>query len=147
MAVPSLSHPTLEYALKSVLQYNTSIKNSAQMMLNLVQMTRKQLLDYTNSLSNDLAIQDIYAAVSGVGAYAQTQLGKPTLDIVAEYAAMRIQAVAVQDWIVSNFPKDGNGNLAVYAFDVNKRYVDVLFTTGELTAIKVQLTNLVNMID
>lgn len=144
---PSTLNPTLELALERILWCATNIKNQTNFLINLTQITRKQLIDYINIIASELSALDTYSAITGVGAYAQTQLGNESLNIVAEFTTMRTQIVNVQDWIIANFPKDASNNLAVYSFDVNKRYVDVYFTAGELTAIKTQLTNLVNTIN
>lgn len=50
---------------------------------------------------------DAAAAVPGLAAYAQAQLGNPSLDIAAEFSAMVAQVVATRDWIITNFPSAG----------------------------------------
>lgn len=51
-----------------------------------------------------------YAAVDGIGPYAQQQFADPTLDVRAEFLAVRTELVALRDWIAANFPKDAEGN-------------------------------------
>lgn len=148
MAFPASGKITLRKAWDGVTNSAAIIKQTANDMVAAAAITRKKVLDYQNSLADNLAILDSYSATPGLAAYAQNELNDATINIVAEYTAMRTQIVATQDWIVANFPKDAADNLAVYSFDViNKRYTDVILTAGQLAAFKTQLGLLIATIN
>lgn len=142
MAFPGTSVQSLAEAWSHARQTATAIKNRADLMVNSASVTRMQVLIYLNSLADALAALAIDAAMPGLAAYAQEQQANPALNIATEYAAMRTQIIATQDWIVANFPKDASSIAAVYSFDANKRYADVNLTAGQLTAFKTQLAAL-----
>lgn len=139
MAFPASGKVTLRTAWEGVTNSATIIKRTASDMAAAADVTRKKVLDYQNSLADNLAILDAYSATPGLLAYAQNELNNATIVLATEFTTMRTQIVATQDWIVANFPKDASNNLAVYSFDVNKRYADINLTAGQLTAFKTQL--------
>lgn len=142
MAFPGTSNQSLEAVWSRSKATSGAIKDRADAMIASTSVTRRAVLDYLNGLADALAALAIYAATPGIAAYAQAQENKPTLNVSTEYVAMRTQIIAVQDWIVANFPKDASGNAAVYSFDANKRFADVNLTAGQLTAFKAQLSAL-----
>ena len=145
MAMPSNSSNTLQMRWQRIKDTAGYIKNQCSGLNAQPSVTRRQALDLANVLADALAMLDtltVNAATNGLLAYAQAQENDPTLDIPAAYTTMRLQIVATQDWLVANFPKDASGNLAVYAFDVNKRFADIALTAGQLSAFKTQLTSL-----
>lgn len=88
-----------------------------------------------------------YAAVPGLAAYAQAQINNPSLDITAEWTAMRNQMDAARDWAVANFPKDGNAWLLASQFNAQGRTTDRQFSTAALAAFRTQLDSLIATID
>ena len=142
MAFPGSGKSSLESAWSRIKSTAGAVKDKSNQLNAAVSVARKEALDYANNLADALALFDSLTATPGLLAYARTQEDNATLDLVAEYTAMRTQIVATQDWLVTNFPKDTSNNLSVYAFDVNKRYSNVNLTAGQLTAFKAQLTAL-----
>lgn len=147
MAFPAEGKVTLRRAWDGVTSQATRVKRIANEYIAITNITRKQVIDYANSLAESLATLNSYVTTSGLLAYAQNELNDITINLSAEFTTMRVQIVATQDWIIANFPKDAAGNLAVYAFDVNKRYVDIDLASGQLTAFKAQLSALVATIN
>ena len=144
---PGVDKTTLQTAWLGVTSTAGRIKIQAQTMAGATALTRKTILDYANLLADGLTALDSYSAVPGLLAYARNELNDTTLDLTIEFTTMRAQIVAVQDWLVANFPKDGTGKLIVYTFDGSKRFADVNLTAGELAAFKTQLNNLIGTIN
>lgn len=140
MAFPAEGKVTLRRAWDGVTQNTAQIKRIANELIAMTNITRRRALDYTNLLADVLSLLDNYTAVQGLLAYAQNELNDNTINLAVEYTTMRTQIVTMQDWIVANIPKDALGNLAVYVFDANKKYVDINLTPAQLTAYKNQLT-------
>ena len=143
MAFPAEGKITLRRAWDGITSAATRIKRIANEYIAMSSITRLAVLEYARTLAESLAILDSNTATAGLLAYAQNELNDATINLSAEYTAMRTQIVATQDWIVANFPKDAVGNLVVYVFDSNKKYINVALTSGQLTACKAQLNSLV----
>lgn len=145
MAFPGNSVTSLAGKWASIKDTSGRIKNECTTLNAAASVTRKRALDTANFLADALdALNTLTAnaATNGLLEYARAQENNAALDLVAEYNTMRTALVAVQDWLVANFPKDASNNLVVYAFDGNKRYADVNLTAGQLSAFKSQLTTL-----
>ena len=143
MAFPSTNTNDCATAWSVIRSTAGLMKSQAQAMASALTITRRAVLDFGNGLADNLATFNACVGVPGLPAYAREQADNPNLDIQAEFQAMRAQLVATQDWIVANFPRDGAGNLAVYAFDGNKRFADVNLTALQATAFKNQLNALI----
>jgi hypothetical protein len=99
---------TLERALRELrevaLQEKTNLTAwSAALTAN---VTAQWALDVHANLVNALAFMDARAALPGMAAYAQAQLGGATYDIVAEYGTMKNALIAVRDWLRTNIPSN-----------------------------------------
>lgn len=147
MAFPASGKVTLRQAWEGILSNAIRIKRMAQELVASPSITRRTVLDFENALTDSLATLDSYTSTQGLLAYAQNELNDATINLAAEYTTMRTQIVATQDWIVANFPKDASSNLAVYSFDVDKKYIDIILTTGQLAAVKTQLNALIATIN
>ena len=150
MAMISTNTIFLNTLLAQITAMTGDIKAACVNLLAQGSVTRRAALDMANRLADRLASLDALTAnagTNGLVAYAQAQCGNPTRDLAGEYTACRTQIAAVQSWLVANFPKDASGNLVVYAFNGNNRFVDIALTAGELSAFKTQLTNLSATID
>lgn len=141
MAFPSDNTLDLATAWAGIRAAAGRMKAQAQTLHGAASVTRRQALDCANALADYLATFTTYTAVEGLAAYAQEQTDS-AVDIVAEYQAMRTALIAVQDWLVANFPNT-TGELRVYTFDGNKRFADINLTAGQLSAFKTQLASLI----
>lgn len=144
---PGNGKVTLRTSWDGITEKASRVKQTASAMVAASSITRRAVLDYANSLADSLATLDAYVTTPGLLAYARNELNDATVDLAAEFTAMRTQLVATQDWMVANFPKDASNNLAVYSFDVNKRFADINLTAGQLTAFKSQLNLLIGTIN
>lgn len=82
------------------------------------------------------------AAVSGLAAYAQTQVGNPGLDVAGAFSGMQAALVAVGSWIMTNFPKDAASYLAYVKFNGAGQPVYDAFTQAALAPLAALLTAL-----
>ena len=150
MPFPGTSLNSLESKWSTIKQTAGSVKDRSNFLNSATTLSRIAVLNYAVFLADSLQTLDAKTAnatTNGLLEYARSQENNPTLDLQATFTTMRTQIVATQDWIVANFPKDAANNLPVYAFDVNKRYVDVFLTAPQLTSFKTQLQALIATID
>lgn len=87
------------------------------------------------------------AAVSGIAAYAQAQVGNPGLDVVGAFSAMQAALIAVVTWVKANFPKDGSSKLLFVQTDANGLLLYDTFISAQLaplTALVVTLSATIN---
>jgi hypothetical protein len=110
-------------------------------------VSASDVLRFQLQLADAKAQFAIYAAVPGLSAYAQNQVNDPSLNVADSFSAMTAQIDACRNWIVTNFPKDGNGFLLAQTFDVNGRPSDRTFSTATLATFRTQLDALIATID
>jgi hypothetical protein len=87
------------------------------------------------------------AAVSGISAYAQNQVGDPALNVAAEFTNMLTQIDAVTAWIVANFPKDGTGRLLHQTITAAGRPVSAPFAAAQTVGLRTALDGLIASIN
>lgn len=144
MAFPGNSVTSLAGKWQQIKDTAGRIKNDCVLLNAAVSITRKRSLDFGNFLADALAQLNLLTANAGTNGlleYARAQENNPSLDLTTEYNTMRTALIAVQDWLVANFPNT-TGELRVYSFDANKRYADILLTAPQLSAFKTQINNL-----
>ena len=110
------------------------------------------VLNLLTLLIDQRAILQRAAALSGMQAYAQEQLGNPVVDIATAFSAMITAMDAAGTWIIVNFPTitDGSGTyLAAYFWEVGPtgRIQDRQFDTASLGPLRTLLNNLILSID
>jgi hypothetical protein len=110
-------------------------------------ITSRTILNYVVFLADKRDEIVAYAAVPGLNAYAQEQVDDTELDIGAEFVAMRNALDAARDWIVANFPKDGNGWLLAQSITAQGRLTERTFSTAALAVFRTQLQGLIAAID
>lgn len=149
MPLPSASSILdLNRALTRVLQAADTVKQrsltlSAQSSAGSI--SSGQILDYATMLADKKLDIQAAIAMAGLNAYAQSLLGMPALDVVAE-ANTCISAIdAVTAWILANFPANGGGFLAAVSFapDNSGRTVFRTFSTAAMSGFRSQLDALV----
>jgi hypothetical protein len=107
----------------------------------------RMILTYVSFIADKRAEIVAYAAVPGLAEYAQGEVNNPALDIQAEYVSMRNALDAARDWIVTNFPKDGNGWLLAQSITAQGQLTDRTFSTAALAVFRTQLQALIATID
>jgi len=150
MAFPSNSTVSLAGRWAQIKAVSGILKDQCTQLIAAASITRSRALFLLNILADRLAELDnatANAANNGLLSYAQAQENNPSLDLVATYSAMKTQLIALQDWLVANFPRDANGDAAVFAINGGKRYAEIPLTAGQLSAFKAQLTSLSTTID
>lgn len=114
-------------------------------------MTATDILSYVRQNFDAFTEFGALAAISGMTAYAQSQVADGALDIAADFTAMRNAMVGVTNWVLANFPKTPTTNeLRAYTFngDNSGRLVDVVFSVPANTAgLRTVLDTLIATID
>lgn len=153
MAFPSSSGTraeTLESAWGGARATATKVKQMAQQMraASLAgPVQAQQLLDFLVQLATMRERFTVYAAVPGIGAYAQAQMNDNTLNVAAEFNGMTTAMDNVRNWMIAAFPKNANGYLLARQFDGAGRTTDRAFSTAELADFRTQLDGLIASID
>lgn len=100
---------------------------------------RAAYLNLQARLSEGITRWATLAAVPGLAAYAQAQYGNASLDIAAEFTAMRNAAITLRDWIHTNFPKDaGSGAALVYTYTQQGVPSELTFSIGQTAGFRTQ---------
>lgn len=139
MAFPA-SQQTLEDALVSVRNTAVKLRGAVQTLRNQSAAGDTNRSDYTNlqrSITVSLQQWDQAAAVPGLSAYAQSQYNDGTLDIAAEYTAMRASAVALRQWVFDNIPKQGSSPL-LYTIDLEGALTNMTVTPAQTAGFRTE---------
>jgi hypothetical protein len=110
-------------------------------------ISSRVILNYVQFLADKRTEIVALAAVPGLDAYGEAQIDDPTLDLTAEYVAMRNALDAARDWIVTNFPKNGGGFLLAQTLTAQGLVTDRQFPTADLATFRTQLQGLIAAID
>jgi hypothetical protein len=87
------------------------------------------------------------AIVPGLAAYAQAQYGNPSLDIAAEFTAMRNAAITLRDWIFNNFPRDaGTGAALVSTYAQDGTASELTFTSAQTAGFRTVADSFTNTV-
>jgi hypothetical protein len=105
------------------------------------------ILNYLTVLADAQLTFAKVAAVPGIAAYAQAQVGDA--NISAEFSAMTSAITAVTNWALANFPVDASGFLQAIAFtgDSTGRTQQATFTTAQTTGLVTVLNALIATIN
>lgn len=134
MAFPATQR-SLALALSDARSIAVRVKDVTQTIRDIAAsgpVVRERLINHMRALSQAVAQWDQIAAVPGIAQYARDQFDDQTLDIAAEFAAMRAEAVSLRDWIFANFPKQGSAWLTV-SYDVNGTEAKLTIPQASLT--------------
>lgn len=86
-----------------------TVAQSASAALAADNQSANAIIQLLSQMKSFIETFDAVAATPGLAAYAQEQENDPAYDVVAEFNAMRAAAVAVRDWIITNFPTSAGG--------------------------------------
>lgn len=140
MAFPA-SQQTLAAGLAEASQIASGLKSGVQRLRDQSAVgatSRAAYLGLLAQLGNAVNRWVVIAAIPGMGAYAQSQYGNAALNIGAEFTAMRNAAVALQNWIFTNFPKDAGGAVLLTTVDVNGVQTSLEFTSQQVSGFRTQ---------
>lgn len=104
-----------------------------------------EILNLYINLKNIKASLTLLAETPGIGTYAQIQKNDVNLNIASEFAAMNSALDATTNWIVTNFPKDGNGYLLARTLGPTGP-VDRQFTPAQTATFRTVLNALSNTV-
>ena len=141
---------SLDVALQQAMSVAAQVKKAAQTLATNAGngLGADQVVWWPVYLSTQNALLTQYAAVPGIAAYAQTQLGNATLDIAGTFAAMQAAIVSTIAWITANFPADTNGNLLYVQYGSGGAAITYTqFTAGQLTGLVSVLNTLIATIN
>ena len=140
------THRSLAVALQQAQSQASSIKricqnNSSAMAAGNV--ASDFIIALYDNLSGAKTVFQQSAAVTGIAAYAQAQIGDSNLDIVAEFTAMVGAITSAMAWIEANFPKDANGFLLAQTFDGAGGRTQRQFTSTQTVGLRTALAAVV----
>lgn len=148
MAYPA-SRKLLGNAVEQIARLMLFIKQGSQAMRATATGTTSAaaILTYLQELNTLRGQIAALAATPGIVEYARTEYNDPGLDVIAEYTATLAQIDDTRAWIVTNFPKDAQGNLLDEKFDANGQRVPNTFSAAQLATFRTQLDALIATID
>lgn len=154
MAWP-LSKATLELRfglINTEIRHIKSVTQRARDLSVAGPVERRLLLELQRSLNSSVVALDAAAALpqaerNALIAYAQDQFGDATLDVAAEFTALRNAANSLRAWIHTNFPRDAaSGAVLVYTVAENGDETHLTFTTEQLATFRTQADTLLALI-
>lgn len=152
MAFPSSAgsgHQSLADAWREARELAASARTQTQGVRTLAAasgLPSTRILRHTEMLAGIHASLGRIAAIPGIAAYAQEQINNNTIDIVAEFNAVRNAIAAVVSWVVTNFPAN-SGFLLASSINAQGIVTDRNFTPAQLAAFITVLDGLIAAID
>lgn len=101
-------------------------------------VTASQILDLYQRLRVQRNVLNDASSKSGIGAYAQDQLGDEALDVAAEFSGMISEIDATLQWIEDNFPTDADGHLLARKWGAAGP-IDRAFTPAQTSGLRARL--------
>ena len=145
MAFPA-STQRLDSALSSACAHALRVKQFFQQLRNesaAGDVARERIVESLRVLALANTAWTAAASTPGIAAYAQEQLGSPTLDVAAEFTAMLNAASSLRTWIFNNFPKDaGSGAWLVQSHNDSGVPTSLMFTTAQLATFRTNVDTL-----
>jgi hypothetical protein len=144
MAFPA-SNGVLASAVILACDKAVQMKGYAQMLRNRLaagNVGSREIIDADSTLRHYRGVFAQIAAMPGIAAEAQAQLGTPTLDVAAEFNAMNAAIDNVTTWLRANFPVDGSGFLLAYSWGATGT-TDRQFTPAQTAGLQSALAALI----
>ncbi len=107
------------------------------------------VIQIMTNLKSSIEVWDSVSALSGIAQFAKDQEDDQTYDVVAEFLAMRTEAVAAVNWVFNNFPKDTTSpNYILKDILAPDGSISVRqFTPAQTTGLQTALTDLIAAIE
>lgn len=146
MAWPA-STTNLQNAFAITNKYALNLKSEAQRLSSdssAGPVERYRLIDFQKNLDAAITAWAAASALSGITAFVRNEIGNPTLDVTVEFTTMRNAAIALRDWINTNFPRDATTQ-AVLEFTVAASGVRtaLTFTSAQLATFRTHCSTFV----
>lgn len=141
---------TLQRALDSAQALASVVKSQVNGWIaqaNSGNMQAVQIIGIPGWLNAQNVTFSAYAAVPGLGAYAQAAFASQIPDIVASFAQMQAAITATALWVTTNFPKDSGNFLQAVTYDASGNLVYQTFTAAALAGFIAQLQALLATIN
>ena len=139
------SQQTLEDALSSVRHAAIKLKAQAQNLRDASAVGATGRTSYTGlqkHITQTIARWDEASTVPGLAQYAKDQYDDQTLDIVAEYTAMKAAAVDLRLWIFNNIPKQGDSPL-LYDIDLAGTLTELMVNSAAAAGFRTEADALI----
>ena len=98
-------------------------------------------------MTGSIAVFDSVSSLPGLAAYAQNEENDGTYDVVAEFTAMRTEAIGTRDWILTNFPTAPSGEIIKDTLESNGDITVRQFTNVETAGLQSALGLLIATIN
>lgn len=93
---------------------------------------RTSYIGLQRSLDRAVSTWNAFASVPGLQAYARDQIDDATLDLAAEFVAMRDAAIALRNWIFANMPRDaGTGAVLLHTVGQDGAQIELTVTAAQ----------------
>ena len=124
-----------------VKQFATSARNA----LIAGNVSANAVIQIMTNLKSTIEVWDSVSALSGIGQFAKDQEDDQAYDVVAEFIAMRTEAVAARDWVITNFPKDNASPFYIIKdiLEVDGSITVRVFTPAQTTGLQTSLDDLI----
>jgi len=101
-----------------------------------------------NTLTGSIAVFDAISGLPGMAQYARDQQDDQAYDVVAEFSAMRTEAIGARDWVITNFPTaPGTGEILKDTLENDGSITVRQFTPAQTAGLQSALGQLVATID
>jgi len=150
MGFPSINtSPTLDESWREARLLASQVKQNAQDNATAAAngLNGRTLIGLAAYMSDQYARLGVLGAIPNLAAYAQTQVSNPSLDVATAFNNMRTAMLNVVSWVMTNFPKDGSGNLLYQQFTGDGHTSYTTFTSGQLASLVTLLNALIATID
>lgn len=104
------------------------------------------VLQIMSTMKSSIEVWDAVSSLPGLVQFAKDQENDQTYDVVAEFLAMRNAAVAVRDWIITNFPVAG-GFIQKDTLELDGAITVRQFTTVQTVGLQTTLATLTAAIE
>jgi hypothetical protein len=105
-----------------------------------------QIFQLTTLLADAKDRLNVIKAMTGMGPYAQEQVGDSGINIATEFNSMISAMDSVVSWVSTNFPKDGSNFLLGWTMSPAGRLVDRVFSAAATAGFRTELDALTSSI-
>jgi len=100
------------------------------------------VIQIMTNIKSSIEVWDSVSSLPGIAQYTRDQYDNQAYDVVAEFLAMRTQAVAVRDWVITNFPSSG-GFIQKDTLEADGAITVRQFTPAQTTGLQIALADLI----
>ncbi len=100
------------------------------------------VIQIMTNFKSSIEVWDSVSSLPGIAQYTRDQYDNQAYDVVAEFVAMRTQAVAVRDWVITNFPASG-GFIQKDTLQADGAITVRQFTPAQTTGLQTALADLI----